>query len=143
MSTDYSISEPQRKALELALSRADKRLHPGEAQQRTIDALRRKGMLRRPYMDETYPDGCLVVAFGGELAIEKSAEIAPPRRMYNTVRTDTLEHQIALYRHLRDYDGEAAIVSLARSIGAPVREIIIDKLTADYKRYDAMRGEQS
>lgn len=55
-------------------------------------------------------------------------------RAYNTVRTDTLEGKIALYRALGDTRTAEAFEKLAREIGAPVRVEAIEKLIALYKQ---------
>lgn len=55
-------------------------------------------------------------------------------RAYNTVRTDTLEGKIALYRFLGDKRTAEAFEKLAREIGAPVRESAIEGLIAIHKK---------
>ncbi len=67
-----------------------------------------------------------------------------PKRMYNKVRTDTLETLIAWYVFDHNYDAADAIRDLAKSIGAPVREIVIDETVSNYKRIATERlGSQS
>lgn len=47
-------------------------------------------------------------------------------RMINQVRTDSLESKIAHLESLGDHNGAAAIRWVARDIGAPIDESLID-----------------
>lgn len=54
-------------------------------------------------------------------------------RMYNTVRTDTLESKIAFYQSQGDTRTANAFINLAQGIGAPVRQTEIDRLQKMYQ----------
>jgi hypothetical protein len=54
-------------------------------------------------------------------------------RIYNTVRTDTLESKIAFYQSQGDTRTANAFITLARDIGAPVRQTEIEKLQKMFK----------
>lgn len=49
------------------------------------------------------------------------------KRMYNTVRTDKFETDIAHYTARKNYDAAAAIEHLANEVGAPIDWTKIDK----------------
>jgi hypothetical protein len=57
-------------------------------------------------------------------------------RAYNTVRTDTLESKIAFFEARGDTRTAQAFRSLARDIGAPIRE---EQITQSKKMYEAVR----
>lgn len=53
----------------------------------------------------------------------------PRKRMLNTVRTDTLEHRIAHYQALGNYDAAEAIRELSQGMAAPIDEDWIKEST--------------
>ena len=54
--------------------------------------------------------------------------IPPPKRMYSTIRTDTVEDAIAIHQARGNYEAEQAVRDLCR--GVPIREDAIAELVA-------------
>lgn len=57
-------------------------------------------------------------------------------RKFNTVRTDTLESKIAFFEARGDSRTAQAFRTLARDIGAPIRE---DQISKDKQMFEAVR----
>ena len=60
---------------------------------------------------------------------------SPPKRTYNRIRTDTLENLIAGYKARQQFEAAQALYDLAATIGAPIRQAVIDQATKQRRQF--------